>query len=423
MRGDSLMFEIQWYVGKQRKTIPLGKRYNERTAMELKNVVETLVYCKDNSVTMLDKRTLAWLESASTEIREKLAKAGLFEIPPERTIRELWDAYLLQKTDIKKSTRDGYDYAEERLFSFFKGNELLTGLTSEQFADLKDFLRTDYRSPLTDKPLVESTVAGTLAKIKAAFNWAVRKKWIAETPLKGVGKGSYVNREKDYHVTMDEYRRLLDACPCQDWRCIIALARIGGMRAPSEVLRLRWTDINWEKSRFYVTSPKTERYKGKAGRVVPLWPALREELETLFFRENTEGTEYVINRYRNPERSNLGTQFARIVLMAGIEPIEKPFNNMRASRSTEVYAEYGAFLESKWIGHSTKIARDHYLQVREEDFERAVGGFAPKQQEKNTRKRGFPAVDKNLPAVFPAARAEIDQNGSEAKKKKKVGKP
>ena len=57
---------------------------------------------------------------------------------------------------------------------------------------------------------------------------------------------------------------------------------------------------------------------------------------------------------------------------------------MRASRSTEVYAEYGAFLESKWIGHSHKIARDHYLQVREEDFARATGkpiGKAPCQPE------------------------------------------
>jgi hypothetical protein len=60
-------------------------------------------------------------------------------------------------------------------------------------------------------------------------------------------------------------------------------------------------------------------------------------------------------------------------LIAGLgQKIPKPFNNMRASRSTEVYAEFGAFLESRWIGHSHKIARDHYLQVRDEDFDRAV---------------------------------------------------
>ena len=64
---------------------------------------------------------------------------------------------------------------------------------------------------------------------------------------------------------------------------------------------------------------------------------------------------------------------------------------MRASRSTEVYAEFGAFYESQWIGHSVKVARDHYLQVREEDFERAVGEKTPKIAGKNDGKGDFPA--------------------------------
>ena len=138
-------------------------------------------------------------------------------------------------------------------------------------------------------------------------------------------------------ITLEEYRRLLDASPCQDWRVIIALARYGGLRAPSEVLRLRWSDINWEKSRFYVSSSKTERYEGKESRVVPLFEELREELEKLFFAQ-PEKTEFVITRYRDPERSNLGTQFARIVKMAGVEPIQRPFDNMRASRSAAMSA-------------------------------------------------------------------------------------
>lgn len=414
-RGGSVSHEIQWYDGKKRKTVPLGKKYTERTANEVKNIVEILLYSKDNSLTMLDKRTLTWLESAPPEIRAKLVKAGLIEVPPERTTRELWDAFLKQKTDIKQATRDGYDYAEQRFFSFFKENELITDLTQERFEDWKVFLQKDFRSTRTKNSLVESTVAGTVVKTKAVLNWAVKKKkWLAKSPLDDVGRGSFINKKKDRFVRMDEYRRLLDACPCQDWRCIIALARIGGLRAPSEVLRLRWTDVNWEKNRFYVTSSKTERYKGHEGRTVPLWSVLREELERQYFAQ-PEGTEFVITRYRDPERSNLGTQFARIVQIAGIvEEIKRPFDNLRASRSNEVYASDGPFLESQWIGHSHKIARDHYLQVREEDFERTLG---PQQQEKKTPKSGFPAVDKNLPAEFPAAEGRTKPHEAEDKKR------
>jgi integrase len=388
------MFEIHFFTNGQRKTIPLGAKYTEKTATELKGIIEMLLRYRDNGIAVLDKRTSVWIESATQEIREKLAKAGLLELPTTHTLKELWEAFLKQKKGIKQSTLTVYDYAEHRFFSFFDRNTDLSKLAPEDFEEWKEFLLTEYRSPRNGKPLVEATVAGAITKVKALFNWAVSKKWIAKdmNPLQGIGRGSFVNRKNDRFVTTDEYRRLLDACPCLDWRVIIALVRIGGLRCPSEVLRLKWTDINWDyPARFYVTSSKTERYAGKEGRVVPLFPELHTELRALFESESSEGMEYVINRYRDPERSNLGTQFARIVKMAGVEPIPRPFDNMRASRSTEVYAEFGAFYESKWIGHSARVARECYLQMREEDFERAVGGKAPEMVGKKGGKSDSPA--------------------------------
>lgn len=115
------------------------------------------------------------------------------------------------------------------------------------------------------------------------------------------------------------------------------------------------------------------------GRSVPLFPELRKVLERLWKGDSSERTEFVINRYRDPERTNLGTQFKRIAKMAGIVQFPRPFDNMRASRSNEVYAEFGAFLESQWIGHSAKTARQHYLQVTEADFKRAAGDESDKE--------------------------------------------
>ena len=347
---------------RQRKTITLGKRFTEKTAKELHNVVEKLVHCRDNA-TESDKRTAVWVETASVEIQSKLAEAGLIPKPQRHTLEELWDTFLAQKTGIKESTRKTYEAAQERFFVFFENDELLTSLTQARMLQWRDSLRGDF---------AQASVAGTIAKAKTVLNWAVTQEWITKSPLEGVGRGTFVNRDNDRFVLPEEYKLLLDASPCQDWRVIIALARIGGLRCPSEVLRLRWSDVNWEKDRFYVRSPKTEHHEGKGGRLVPLFPGLRVELERLFEMESSVGQEFVITRYRDPERTNLGTQFGRIVQLAGISPVPRPFDNMRASRSTEVYAEFGAYLESQWIGHSHKIAKDHYLQVREVDFDRAV---------------------------------------------------
>jgi integrase len=63
---------------------------------------------------------------------------------------------------------------------------------------------------------------------------------------------------------------------------ILALARLGGLRTPSETLSLEWRHIDWDKARIIVPSPKTERYSGKASREIPLFGELRPFLEEAY---------------------------------------------------------------------------------------------------------------------------------------------
>ena len=55
-----------------------------------------------------------------------------------------------------------------------------------------------------------------------------------------------------------------------------------------------------------------------------------------------------------------------------MRPYPKLWQNLRSSRSTEVEREFGAFLESQWIGHTQAVAREHYLMVTQEDLDRAT---------------------------------------------------
>ncbi|MCL2625116.1 MAG: site-specific integrase [Planctomycetaceae bacterium] len=170
---------------------------------------------------------------------------------------------------------------------------------------------------------------------------------------------------------MEEYRRLLEACPCQDWRAIISLARIGGLRCPSEVITLRWKDVNWKKNCFYVRSSKTEQHEGKESRVVPIFPELKAELEALFSHPESKGQKFVINRYQNANQ-NLRTTLEKIVIRAGLPLFPRPFDNMRMTRSNEIYRKFGAFKESQWIGHSGKVRADHYLSITDDDYQEAA---------------------------------------------------
>ena len=313
-------------------------------------------------MTIPDKKTLSWLEAASPEIRKKLSKAGLIEVPKTHTIGELWDSFLAQRTDLKKATIEIDNNAKTWFFKFFDASELLEKLTNEKMAQWKSFLSGQ---------LAKASVATYLKQTKACFNWAVKQEWIAKSPLAGIGIGSFVNKSKDRKISMEEYRRLLDACPCQDWRVIIALARIGGLRCPSEVIALKWSDVDWNKNRFFVRSPKTEHHDGKESRIVPLFPELKTELETLFFMPQSKGREFVINRHRDPDR-NLGALFNKIGKEAGLAIIPRPFDNMRATRSNEIYARFGPAKESEWIGHSARTRKEHYDMISDDDFESAA---------------------------------------------------
>jgi hypothetical protein len=53
-------------------------------------------------------------------------------------------------------------------------------------------------------------------------------------------------------------------------------------------------------------------------------------------------------------------------------PGAKLFHNLRASRETELAAQFPIHVVCAWIGNTEMIAAKHYLQVTEADFERAT---------------------------------------------------
>lgn len=156
-------------------------------------------------------------------------------------------------------------------------------------------------------------------------------------------------------------------------------SRYGGLRCPSEVLSLRWQDVDWDAGRIVVQSPKTEHHVGKASRAIPLFAELRPILSEAFDLA-TDGAVYVVdgdhrdaaNTASGWRNCNLRTQFERIVKRAGLQPWPRLFHALRASRETELAKEYPIHVVTSWLGNTPRIALKHYLQVTDADFERAA---------------------------------------------------
>ena len=69
---------------------------------------------------------------------------------------------------------------------------------------------------------------------------------------------------------------------------------------------------------------------------------------------------------------NLGTTFKKIIRGAGLEPWPKPFQNLRASRQTELEQSFPTYVVCKWMGNTPSVAHKHYLTVTEDHFQQAT---------------------------------------------------
>jgi integrase len=363
--GEVVGYNIQWCEGKRRYTIHLSSRtYRRKTVERFKEMVETLVYYRKNGTHVPDKAVANWLSTAPAELQEKLAKVGLINVTKSKTCQELWDTCLKHKQEtVKETTMKAYRHCQEVFYKTFPPNELVEKVTVDRLLNWKTALLTEF---------APASVAGFLKIAKTIFEWAFDQDWLPKNPVKKIPKGSFVNRDNDRVISMEEYAKLLDACPNQEWRTIIALARIGGLRCASELIQFRWSDVHWAENRFLVRSPKTERHEGHRERVVPLFPELRAELDQHFSLDETKGNEFVIQGLQN-SCWNLHSTFQAIAKRAGLGKIIRPFDNMRMSRSNEVDRRFGSKKESLWIGHSEKVMLKHYHVLEDEDYAEAAG--------------------------------------------------
>ncbi len=288
-----------------------------------------------------DRKTAEWVGELGSVLYDKLAAVGLVPkkaTPERKAIGPFIEAYIAKRTKAKPSTITNLKCVQRELVEFLPANRALADVTEADAQDFRQFL---------GERLAENTIRRHCSRARQFFAAAVNARLIPKNPF-SVLKGLTVqaNAERFRFVTQGEITRVLNACPDDQWRVIVALARHAGLRTPSETLLLRWRDVDWENKRMTVTSPKTEHF-GKGTRTVPIFPKLRPYLEAA--RDASKGeAEFVVTRYRD-SRQNLRTQFERIIVAAGLVPWPKPFQNLRSSCETELVGEHDLHAVTAWL--------------------------------------------------------------------------
>lgn len=364
----------------ERRSVRLGK-VGIKAADSFRLRVEALLAAKQLHQSP-DAELAAWVHDLSARMHTRLARVGLVGTRENADVVTL--GMLLDRFDaaasVKPATRAAYRQTTGSLRAFLGGDTPLGLLTPAHADNWRKAIaepKADPENPdAPGKALAPATVAKRVHVARAIFKRAVRWGLIPTNPFGELRAGSQSNPDRAFYVTGETVRAILDVCPDPQWRAIVALSRFAGLRCPSEVAALRWADVNWERGRLTVRSPKTAGHEGHAVRVVPIGPELRPILMDLFERSEL-GVDAVVPRLRDP-KVNLRTTFGKLIVKAGERPWPRLFHNMRASCATDWVERFPAHVVAGWLGHSPLIAAKHYLQTRDAHFDMAAaGGAAP----------------------------------------------
>ena len=366
-------WQVQIYVNRyDRKTIRFGA-VTEAVANDYAALADAIAeFRREHGNADLPLRLSREVDRLPDTIRERFTKSGLVEPVKEWTLAE-WLEHYADGRQVKPATKVNWSHTIRNLVEFFGEDKSLQTLTRGDAERFKDYL--------VSLDMAHATIAKRLQNARQFFHAAVSDRIIAENPFQGISHHSAPNKDRQYFITQEDALKLIEAAPNVDWRVMIALARFGGLRCPSEVLSLKWDGFDWEQSRFRVDSPKTEHHPNGAYRIVPLFAELRPFIEEAW--ELAEpGAEYVVasDEYRRAAKGsngwrncNLRTMLRKIIRRAGLQPWPKAWHNMRSSRETELLKRHPIQAVCAWIGNTPRIAMAHYAQTTEQDFQSAIG--------------------------------------------------
>lgn len=345
-----------------RRKLWLG-RMPKRTAQRIRDYVDDLKLAIELAIPA-DPSTLKWAAAVDSRIADKLAAWGLIpkrgETAQTKRLSVLCADVIDRHSEWSPSHRTWMKRCAGQLV------ECLGDLTVDQ---LGEWHAEELERWMAQRYPTLATRAKQLQRAKQLLA-GVGKLGIPN-PLESLRPKGSVNMDRQAYVSLEVIERVSAQLPTLQLQWALKMARIAGLRIPSEILTLQWGDVDWDLGRLKITSPKQVNHPDKYIRVIPMFPPLRPMFDELHAQAD-EGAVYVFTAFR----TSGATALLRKSLMAAIKRAgEKPWHrlwvNLRASARTDLLRTHPTHVVDAWLGHSGKIGAKHYNRITDEDFKRA----------------------------------------------------
>jgi integrase len=335
--------------GKQ-KTLYLGRDFTAGSADRVARIVTDILACR-NRGDSLPLEIVRRIETLPERVQRSFERHGLIGGTTSRTLDNLLSSFYETKAHLKPRTQEGYKMFGNLLKGFFGG--------SKKIASIEKLDCERFKAALLKKYSV-CTISRGIRSCRSIFKFAVDADWLAKNPFKDVSGGNEVNLERQVYVERKTICKVMEHCRDDYDRLVLALARFGGLRIPSEVCQLRFSDFADKVIRIH---PETKT----GAREVPLVGEIREIFDRIVFNL---GKDCVPSDLVFVQLGNYGTLRNRIISAiraSGEKQWVKLFVNLRSSCITDfVERGYQEKTLDAIFGNSALVRSRHYVQFRKD---------------------------------------------------------
>lgn len=201
-----------------------------------------------------------------------------------------------------------------------------------------------------------------LSYLKVMFQWGVKHEYLEKNPLANWQKAKEL--PKELTLTYEDVQKIrAEAAPHIQWAIDICL-NLGVRTGQSELLSLKWNNVDFENGHIRVFATKTKNWRG-----IPVRPAFLEQLREMQAKAKTD----FLVEYNGKPIKSLHNGFRNACRRADI-PDEVISYDLRHLFCTTMLSKGAApNAVSRLMGHaSTKMTLDRYGHVLPGDAERAI---------------------------------------------------
>ena len=219
----------------------------------------------------LGTRSKQVAELALKDIDVKIARQKLNLGPPEKTSFDKFAHKFLEWYKVQNSHRSYQDY--RNLFN----STIIPHFSRFRLPDISVEMIETYKSERS-KSISPSTVNKELIALRHLFNKAILWGYLDNNPTNEVSK-LRVKQKKFRFLTKEEIHKVIQVCS-EDYRPIFLTAIHAGLRK-SELFRLEWEDIEFQRQCIVVNNKEEAHTKNYRIREIPMTSQLMTVLRKL----------------------------------------------------------------------------------------------------------------------------------------------